>query len=557
MRRTLLARIAAIAAVALLLDFALPALAVDTLEVFAGQDKTNARVNVPVIFNDAKLVRPDPPDPMKTYSFAWDFDATKDLNLDGIYDNDNESTTLLTEHSFTAPGLFTVTLTGMDNTGVSAKDTCKVTVLENQPPDINAPDSMQAYVNSLTNFTATATDDFSPAHLLRWEWDFGDGGKSQDQPPVYHTYNTVRAYQLRIRVFDQEQAFSDKIITVNVQERPGENQTTYKVENGKLVQRNKMVRENGYIIYELPIKKKHDISIKVIGDSSKSPVAVFVFDSESAKLDYEIGADGTWNKDLSQADMTWDHRLSWKATSTRTYYVLVDAGYKGNDPFNLYTGPGVFDVTIEDLDRGNILVDVPVILWILLAAVAIAILVFYFGMKLVDAQAARKKDIEAIQRTKQTRDVQVSSLKSFLDNPEEVVKRESAMARQRAHPAGPPQYGRPPMPQQGQPGQPGQAPAPWAGPPGPRGPPPPRGPSGPPPPRGPSGPPPPPPPPPEGVAPAAAPPPPPPVEAAAPTAPEPVAEAPKLVSESKGPAYVSTAPPKRGDVLFKDEKEGE
>jgi len=36
-----------------------------------------------------------------------------------------------------------------------------------------------------------------------------------------------------------------------------------------------------------------------------------------------------------------------------------------------------------------------------------------------------------------------------------------------------------------------------------------------------------------------------------------VAEAPKLVSESKGPAYVSTAPPKRGDVLFKDEKEGE
>jgi len=275
---------------------------------------------------------------------------------------------------------------------------------------------------------------------------------------------------------------------------------------------------------------------------------VFVFDSESAKLDYEIGADGTWNKDLSQADMTWEHKLSWKATTTRTYYILVDAGYKGNDPFNLYTGPGVVDVTIEDQDRGNILVDIPIILWIILAAIAIAILVFYFGMKLVDAQAARKKDVEAIQRTKQTRDVQVSSLKSFLDNPEEVVKRESAIARQRTQP-GAPQYGRGPMPP---PAQPGQAPAPWAGGAGPRGPPPPRGPPGPPPARAA-----PPPPPQEGVA-SAEPTPQPAVEAGPepePTAP--MGEAPQLVRDSQGPAYVSTEPPKRGDALLEDKKEGE
>jgi hypothetical protein len=547
MRVTRLARFAALAAAALVLTFAMPVLAADQLEVFAGQDKTNARVNVPVTFNEAKLVKPNPPDPMKTYSFAWDFDVTKDLNLDGIYDNDNESTTILTEHSFTAPGQFTVTLTCSDNTGLMAKDTCKVTVLQNMPPEINAPDAMQAFVNSLTNFTATATDDFSPAHLLRWEWDFGDGGRSQDQPPVFHTYNTVRAYQLRIRVYDQEQAFSDKTVTVNVQERPGENGTTYKVENGRLVQRNKMVRENGYIIYELPIKKKHDISIKVTGDTSKSPVAVFVFNSESAKLDYEIGADDTWNKDLTQADMKWEHKLSWKATSTRSYYILVDAGYKGNDPFNLYKGPGVFDVTIEDLDRDNFLVDIPVVVWVLLAAVLVAILVFYFGMKIVDAQAARKKDIAAIQRTKQSRDVQVSSLRSFLDNPEEVVKRESAMAKQRVQPGSPPPYPRGPMPP---PAQPGQAPPPWATGAGPRGPPPPRGPLGPPPARGS--------PPPPSSAGETPPPTPPPAE----TAPEPSVpgmDASKLASEGRGqgPVYVSTAPPKRGDVLLQDKREGE
>ena len=548
MRRTLLARFAALAAVALLLSFAMPVLAAtDTMEVFAGQDKPKERVNVPVTFNDAKLVFPEPPRTDRTYSFAWDFDATVDRNFDGIKDNDNESTTLLTEWTFSKSGLFTVTLTGSDNTGISAKDTLKVTVLENQAPEINAPEAMSAYVSTPTEFNATASDDFSAAHLLRWEWDFGDGSKGQGEPPVVHTYMTVRAYQLRIRVFDQEQAFTDKIITVTVQERPGENGTTYKVENGKLTQLNKMVRENGYIIYELPIKKKHDISVKITGDGSNSPVAVFVFDSETDKLDYEMGAEGTWDMDLSQAEMAWEHKLSWKATSTRTYFIVVDAGYKGNDPYNTYTGPGVVDVTIEDLDRGNFLVDIPIILWVILAAIAIAILVFYFGMKLVDAQAARKKDIEAIQRTKQTRDVQVSSLKSFLDNPEEVVKRESAMAKQRARPGGPPQYGRGPMPP---PAQPGPAPAPWAAGPGPRGPPPPRGPSGPPPPMAA-----PPPPPPEGTAPVA--PPPQPVVEAAPTAPGPVEEAPKLVKEGQGPVYVSTAPPKRGDALLEDKKEGE
>jgi hypothetical protein len=40
-------------------------------------------------------------------------------------------------------------------------------------------------------------------------------------------------------------------------------------------------------------------------------------------------------------------------------------------------------------------------------------------------------------------------------------------------------------------------------------------------------------------------------------APEPVEEAPTLVRDSQGPVYVSTAPPKRGESLLEDKKEGE
>jgi hypothetical protein len=235
-----------------------PTTAADPLEVFAGQDK-NARVNGEVIFNDAKLVRPDPPDPARSYLFAWDFDASRDLNLDGIFDNDNETTTLLTSHVFTAPGTFTVTLWVYDSAGGKAKDTCQVVVVENLPPEIQVTENQKAFLNTPYTFLASATDDFSPEHMLRWEWDFGDGEKSNDAPPVTHTYNTLRGYQVRVRVYDPEQEWSERIISLNVVEKEGESGTTYQVDGGKLTQKNKLVREGGYIIYSLEAKDNHDI----------------------------------------------------------------------------------------------------------------------------------------------------------------------------------------------------------------------------------------------------------------------------------------------------------
>ena len=57
----------------------------EELEIFAGQDKVG-RVNDPVQFNDAKIIKPDPPNPERSYTFAWDFDSDRDSNLDGIKD---------------------------------------------------------------------------------------------------------------------------------------------------------------------------------------------------------------------------------------------------------------------------------------------------------------------------------------------------------------------------------------------------------------------------------------------------------------------------------------
>jgi len=519
--------------VGLLMVSAVPVSA-DLLEVFAGQDK-NARVNVDVIFNDADLVSPKPPDPLKTYTYAWDFDANKDLNLDTINDNDNESGQLLTSHRFTSPGTFTCTLTVTDNTGGMAKDTCVVTVAENEAPEIQSQDSVTAFVNTAYNFSATASDDYSPSHLLRWEWDFGDGAKGNDPPPVEHTYNTIRAYQCRIRVYDQEQAWSEKTITINVVEKPGESGTVYEVGgSGILKQKNKQVREDGYIVYTIWAPKNHDIRVSVLADPLRAPVAVLIFHSQSAFLDYELGIPGTWDKDLSKPDMAMSQKITWKSEKDERVWVVIDNGYQGNDPFDLYSGLAEVDVTVEDLDRSNLLVDIPIWVWIGIIVVVVVILAIFMLMRLAETQAARKKEKDAIVRAKQERDVRVSSLRQFLDDPDTAVKRQQAQAVVRPPPAArqaPPARG-PPQ-------------APWGGP----GAPPQRGPPTPPPPT--------PPPTPPSTPPSTPPPPPPPSVVVAPPPPTPsTADAPQIVSTGTGPVYQSAEQPKRGDILGGDKPEG-
>ncbi len=89
--------------------------AADELEIFAGQDKI-VRVNTPLEFNDAEIVKPNPLDPERTYTFSWDFDNQKDISLDNppIYDNDAESNERYTEWTYHLSGTFIVTLTVED-----------------------------------------------------------------------------------------------------------------------------------------------------------------------------------------------------------------------------------------------------------------------------------------------------------------------------------------------------------------------------------------------------------------------------------------------------------
>jgi len=466
--------------------------AAEDLEIFAGQDK-NGRVNVAVDFNDARIIKPDPLDPERTYTFSWDFDAATDSNLDGDKINDAQSYEQFTQWTYTKPGKFLVTLTVTDGFN-TARSTLNVNIRENQPPDIFVNETEQVYKEVEHTFYADAVDDNAQPHLLRWRWEFGDGTSSDDPPPVTHTFMAARVYEVKVRVTDPENAVSEETILVNVVEKPGEMATLYQVNGGKISQKGKQIREDGYIVYKLPVRARHDVEIKVEVGGTSPPVAVLIFDDEDSFLDYEVGVGGTWNGDLSKETLDYEHKISFKSEEDGDMYVVVDNGYQVGG-FGALGGMATVDVDIKDVDYGKWYVDIPpFVIYVIIAAVLVVFGIFAF-MRVMEMQAERQQRVAALQRTKVQKDVAVSSLRQFLDNPEAVTVQESERAKYQTRapppgaypaapggPGGPPPGGRPMGPPGGRPMGP-----PPRGPPGgppPRGPPP-RGPPGGPPERGP------------------------------------------------------------------------
>jgi PKD repeat protein len=448
------------------LAVATEAMAADELEIFAGQDKT-VRVSVGLEFNDARIVKPDPLDPEKTYTFSWDFDNKKDGNLDLDFTNDGDSTSQFTEWTYHIPGVFIVTLTVSDG-GMTVKDTLQVTVKENQAPDVIANDTESAFKEEDHIFFADATDDHHQQHLLRWHWEFGDGTSSDEAPPVIHRFMAVRVYSVKVRVTDPDNAASEHTILVDVREKPGLIGKKFPVEGGKLTQKGTQIREEGWVVYKIPAQNRHEIEVRVTASETTSPpVAVLVFENENAYLDYELGVGGTWVGELSNEEVDYNHKITWEADANRDYYIVIDNGYQMGGGFGIVDGMATVDVTVEDKDRNSFFVDIPLIVWIIILIIVGLIVAFQVVMRLMEVQSQKKQEVAAIHATMAGRDTAVGNLQRFLASPEESTVRESNRAR--AVPRGPPRPGpgpgMPPGAAPGPGGPPGAAPRP-GGPPG-------------------------------------------------------------------------------------------
>ena len=127
-----------------------------------------------------------------TLSYSWNFgDATAPTAF---------SATPSASHTFATGATattYTVTLTVMDNNGVTASTTCKVTV---SPDKVTATIAVQGATPSAANgvpvtFTASATDSLASA-ALTYSWNFGDGTAPTSpgsSPTTSHTFTTGAA----------------------------------------------------------------------------------------------------------------------------------------------------------------------------------------------------------------------------------------------------------------------------------------------------------------------------------------------------------------------------
>ncbi|MCG3164529.1 MAG: hypothetical protein POELPBGB_00283 [Bacteroidia bacterium] len=130
-------------------------------------------------------------------TYAWDFG-------DG-----GTSTAANPTHSYTAGGVYTVSLTATDPIGcaATATQTDYITVVETVNVDFSVPNT-NVCANAPVNFT-----DLTSPPPATWLWNFGDGQTSTDQNPS-HVYTTPGTYSVRL-IASYTGNCSDTLLIVN------------------------------------------------------------------------------------------------------------------------------------------------------------------------------------------------------------------------------------------------------------------------------------------------------------------------------------------------------
>ncbi len=125
-------------------------------------------------------------------------------------------------HVYGNPGTYKVKLTVTDNTPVSSnKDSDELTVIINAPPIADAGADRIIAVNEVTTFDASKSVD-PDGSIVAFEWDFGDGNKSQGVE-IKHSYKAPGIYTVKLIVKDNTShpnAYSADFVIVKVNAPP-------------------------------------------------------------------------------------------------------------------------------------------------------------------------------------------------------------------------------------------------------------------------------------------------------------------------------------------------
>lgn len=162
---------------------------------------------------------------------AVEFDASQSDDADGSilkyeweYGDGHTATGVKTTHIYQFPGTYEAVLSVYDeNRRVRLKTNDKrvvnVTWPQNVLPVSRPGGDIEVVVGEIIQFDGSASSD-EDGNILKFDWDFGDGGKSPDEKPR-HAFHDPGTYQVTLTVTDDapEPESASATVTVTVKER--------------------------------------------------------------------------------------------------------------------------------------------------------------------------------------------------------------------------------------------------------------------------------------------------------------------------------------------------
>ncbi len=128
------------------------------------------------------------------------------------------------QHTYTAAGTYTATVTATDPQGKTGTATVGVVVTQNgnQAPQVRGiADPASGIAPLRVAFSAQATDPDGPSDAITYLWDFGDGGANAFGRNAAYTYKTPGTYKAKVTATDGKGAFGTAEVTVVVGNPPG------------------------------------------------------------------------------------------------------------------------------------------------------------------------------------------------------------------------------------------------------------------------------------------------------------------------------------------------
>jgi len=161
---------------------------------------------IPSIPPVAQIDAPDDPSFRLTVTEVMDFNAWRSYDADGIivaYDWDFGDGTAAggdyVTHSWSAEGLYNMTLTVRDNSGQTTSASVQVNVSAPQPSAwVRVLPSQSVFVAQPVTFDGSQSDS-NWGGLISWEWDFGDGTRGSGTT-VVHQFASPGSYSVRLTV---------------------------------------------------------------------------------------------------------------------------------------------------------------------------------------------------------------------------------------------------------------------------------------------------------------------------------------------------------------------